>query len=47
LRLGRGYEVSMAWLSVVVVLLLVAVVAIALMGIFGKGTTVTRGDGKR
>jgi hypothetical protein len=36
----------MAWLSVVVVLLL-AVVAIALMGIFGKSTSVTRGDGER
>jgi hypothetical protein len=37
----------MAWLSVVVVLLLVAVVAIALMGIFAKGTSVTRGHGER
>jgi hypothetical protein len=37
----------MAWLSVVVVLLLVAVVAIALMGIFAKATSVTRGEGER
>jgi hypothetical protein len=37
----------MAWLSVVVVLLLVAVVAIALMGIFAKGMSATRGDGER
>ena len=35
----------MAWLGIVVVLLLVAVLAIGLMAIFGKSTTVTR-DGE-
>ena len=35
----------MAWLGIVVVLLLVAVLAIGLMAIFGKATTVTR-DGE-
>ena len=34
----------MAWLGIVVVLLLVAVLAIALMGIFGAATTITHDD---
>ena len=34
----------MAWLGIVVVLLLVAVLAIALMGIFGTTMTVTRDE---
>ena len=32
----------MTWLSIVVVLLLVTVLAISLMGIFSKPTTITR-----
>ena len=34
----------MAWLGIVVVLLLVAVLAIALMGIFGASMTITRDE---
>ena len=34
----------MAWLGIVVVLLLVAVLTIALMGIFGTTTTITRDE---
>ena len=34
----------MAWLGIVVALLLIAVVAFTLMGIFGNATTVTRDE---